>query len=221
MYQLQKLLSCSGIDFNAKQDHDFQKYIKLLVSWNKRINLISRNDEARIIENHILESLAFLLSFKIQPSERIIDVGSGAGFPALPISMICPDVNFVLVESKRLKVLFLKEVIAQLQLTNVNVFCDRIENISKDSKNYQQFDFVSSRAVASLREVYNWVFDLIKLRGFYVAWKGGDVQQEIYDLKQEFENANVDIINMDARLVDANKEKVFVRVQKVTSNEEE
>lgn len=221
MYQLQELLSKCGIHLNDEKSQHLQEYINLLLDWNKKVNLISRKDESRIIENQILESFAFLLSYKIKDSEKIIDVGSGAGLPALPISLMCPYANFFLIESRRLKALFLKEVVDQLHLSNVNVICDRIENISKDEKYHQFFDLGFSRAVGSLKEVYNWICDLIKPGGFYIAWKGGSVQQEIYEMKKDFKSSVVDVVKMDTRLIDANREKVFVQVQKIISNEEE
>lgn len=221
MYDLQKLLSSVGIYIDDKQREFFQKYIDLLLIWNKRTNLISRKDESRVIEKHILESLSFMLSFKIQPSAKIIDIGSGAGFPGLPISLICPDSNFVLVESKRLKALFLKEVVAQLQLNNVEVFCERVENLTKNMKYKGQFDFVFSRAVASLREVYDWIQDLIKPNGFYIAWKGGDILQEVEDLKRIFKNIIINIVEMDRQLISPDTRKVFVRIQRNISTMEE
>jgi 16S rRNA (guanine527-N7)-methyltransferase len=218
MYELKKILSHVGIKINDKQNEQFQKYVDLILTWNKRTNLISQNDESRIIENHVLESLSFLLSFEIFPGSEIVDIGSGAGFPALPISLIYSDVNFLLVESKRMKALFLKEVISLLKLENVAVLCDRIECLSQNKKYEDQFDFAFSRAVASLDVVYGWVEKLLKPDGFYIAWKGGNVKEEIEKLQKNFKDICTDVIKMDERLVHSDKQRVFVRVQRRALN---
>lgn len=218
MSQLQKLLSNAGIEINNQQDEKFQQYVDLILTWNKRTNLISRKDESKIINNHIFESLAFLLSFKIFPGAKIVDVGSGAGFPALPISLIWLDAKFLLVESKRMKSLFLKEMVLSLDLENVEVICERIEKLSANEKYKEQFDLAFSRAVANLEIVYGWVEKLIKPGGFYVAWKGGEVQKEIEQLQKKKNNICIDVIQMDERLVHAEKSRVFVQVKPIKSN---
>jgi len=218
MYELKKILSHVGININDKQSEQFQKYIDLLLTWNKRTNLISQKDELRIIENHVLESLSFLLAFKIFPGSKIVDIGSGAGFPALPIGLIYSDVTFLLVESKRMKALFLKEVISNLKLENVAVLCERIENLSQNKKYQDQFDFAFSRAVASFDVVYGWVEKLLKPDGFYIAWKGGNVKEEIEKLQKNFKDICTDVIKMDERLVHSDKQRVFVRVQRRALN---
>ena len=153
MYEFKKILSHVGININDEQSEQFQKYIDLILTWNKRTNLVSRKDESKIIENHVLESLSLLVSFEIFPGAKIIDIGSGAGFPALPISLISLDANFLLVESRRKKALFLKEVVSQLKLENVTVIGERVENLAQNPKYENSFDFAFSRAVASLEVV--------------------------------------------------------------------
>ena len=150
---------------------------------------------------------------------KILDVGSGAGFPALPISLIKPEVNFLLVESKRMKALFLKDVVSQLNLENVDVVCDRVENLANNISNKNSFDFAFSRAVTSLEVVYGWIERLLKPGGFYIAWKGGEVEKEIEQLKTKFKNVSVDIFIMDERLVSSGKKRIFVRIKKIELHE--
>lgn len=219
MHDLKKILADVGIPINKGQLSNFKKYIDLILRWNKRTNLISRKDESKIFENHILGSLAFLISFKFSPGAKVIDVGSGAGFPALPISLIQSDVNFLLVESKRMKALFLKEVVSQLKIKNVDVVCERVENLTQNPEYENRFDYAFSRAVASLAVVYGWVKKLIKPNGFYIAWKGGEVRQEIEQLKKKNKNTDVEIVQMDERFVHSRKDRVFVRVKRIESNE--
>ena len=215
MRDLKKIFAEVGIPITENQQKNFQRYIDLLLQWNKRTNLISRKDESKIFENHVMESLAFLLSFELSSNAKVIDVGSGAGFPALPISLIRSDINFLLVESKRMKSLFLKKATSELKLTNVEVLCARVEDLVQKSEYEGRFDFAFSRAVASLTVVYGWVKKLIKLNGFYIAWKGGEVRQEIEQLKKNNENIDVDIVQMDERFVHFKKDRLFVRVKRI------
>lgn len=218
MYELKKILSQVNIEINDRQNEQFHQYIDLLLAWNKRTNLISRKDESKIVEKHVLESLAFLLSFELPPDAKVIDIGAGAGFPGLPISLIKSDASFVLVESKRMKALFLKEVISQLKMGNVEVIGERVENLPQNLKFENSFDFAFSRAVASLEIVYGWVKKIIKPDGFYIAWKGGEVKQEIEQLKKMEKNIKVDMIRMDERLVPAQNDRLFVRVGRMEIN---
>lgn len=211
------ILSAAGILIDERQERSFQQYIELVLDWNKRTNLISRKDESHIVENHLFESLACLLSVKFLPSQRIVDVGSGAGFPAIPLAIMCPENHFLLIESKRMKMLFLKEVIFQLNLKNADVIGERIEHIASMTDYREKFDVVTSRAVASLAIVYQWAKDLIKPGGYYLAWKGGDVHVEIEQLLRIERQLSVEIIPMSAALIPPERNKLFVQVNKQAS----
>ena len=213
MVQLKEILFSAGIVIHHSQAALFQKYIEMILSWNKRTNLVSRQDETRLIERHVLESIAALAIYQIEHQSNIIDIGSGAGFPAIPIHLIRPDLSFLLVESKRLKALFLKEVVARLNLDRVEIVCERAENLETNPDNLARFDFAFSRAVASLDVVYGWASKLIKPGGAVIFWKGGDIENEIQSLLQAFPNLSVAIDKMDERLVKVERNKKFVRVQ--------
>ncbi len=214
--QLCSILAAAGIQLDERQEKMLQRYIDLVLAWNKRTNLISRRDEGRIVENHLSESLAGVMFVKFSPHERIIDVGSGAGFPAIPICIVCPESYFVLIESKRMKSLFLKEAIAQMDLKNVEVIADRVEQVALKKDCHAKFDVAMSRAVASLYVVYNWVEKLIRPGGYYLAWKGGNIKSEIEQLIREMGELSIEIVPMNAQLVPPEKNKIFVRVNKKT-----
>ena len=207
-------LDNSGIQITDFQIRSFEKFSDLLLAWNKRTNLISKADEAFIIERHVLESLSVLLIYDIPKNSFILDIGSGAGFPALPISLIRPDLTFLLVESKRLKTLFLKDVVDQLGLQNVQVICERAEKLSENLKWRECFDFALCRAVASLDIVYGWTRDLIKPMGCLIAWKGGDVQAEIKKILSEYQNIFVEERKMDENLVRPERDKKIILIQR-------
>ncbi len=105
-------------------------------------------------------------------------------------------------------------MINQLRLDYVHVICDRIENLAENLDWKERFDFAFSRAVASLEVVYGWVQKLIKLNGFYIAWKGGDIRPEIENLLDKFPDISVDVVKMNEVLVKPEKEKLFVQIRR-------
>ena len=119
----------------------FINYIELVKDESKRMNLMSKKDLPNIIERHLLDSLHALTVYPFPSGALVADFGSGAGFPGIPIAIACPDVNVTLIESRRLKSLFLKKVIDHLDLKNVKVFHSRLENLTV------KFDIVLARAI--------------------------------------------------------------------------
>jgi len=213
MQLLRKSLVAAAIPFDENQLLAFQKYHQLLLAWNRRTNLISKADRSDIVESHFLESVAVLASIEIKRSVNILDVGSGAGFPALPISLLRPDLYFFLVESKRMKALFLRHVVAQLKLKNVFVLNERCEALAEKEQFLHFFDFVFSRAVGRLDLVYGWVQKIMKPHCLFVAWKGGDVASEINSFVLKYENKRVELLTMDERLVKKEKKRSLIVVQ--------
>ena len=137
-------------------------------------------------------------------------MGSGAGFPSIPVGLLRPDLNFFLVESKRMKVLFLRQVVAQLDLKNVFVFGERCESFAEKEEYQDCFDFVFNRAVGKLGMVYAWVQPAMKPQAFFVAWKGGDVASEIDEFVVKYKNKKIELLTMDERLVEKEKNRSLV-----------
>lgn len=217
---LRKALERSGFEISADQVSDFKKYMTLLLSWNQRTNLISRHDEGHIVSRHVLESLAVLLSCEMPVGVRVVDIGSGAGFPAVPIKLIRPDLDVTLVESKRFKALFLKEVVRQLQLPSLHIVCERAEVLAASDDFQNGFDVAFCRAVARLDIEYAWSRPMLKFDGRFIAWKGGDVHDEIDKLTSHYRDVAVAVVKMSEQLVDPARDKKLIIVQRKFQNEE-
>ncbi len=213
-------LEQSGFEVSAEQMVSFKKYMGLLLRWNKRTNLISRGDEKYLATRHFSESLSVLLACDIPPGARMVDVGSGAGFPAIPIKLMRPDLEFTLVESKRLKALFLRDVVQQLQLSSINILCQRAEALAEAGKFQHYFDFACCRAVASLDVEYAWLRPMLKSAGRFIAWKGGEVRGEIEKLLHRYQDIAVDVVMMSEKLVDPARDKKLIIVQRKLQTEE-
>lgn len=166
-------------DLSPQQQQQFQQLQELYSFWNAHINVVSRKDIDLLYERHVLHSLGIAKFCSFLPSETVLDVGTGGGFPGIPLAVLFPETGFHLVDSIGKKIKVVKEVSLALQLENVKATHARAEEI--DGK----FDFVVSRAVARLKDFYPWVKNKFnkqsknKLKNGLLFLKGGDLQQEI------------------------------------------
>lgn len=182
-------------DLDKKQLEQFAKLSELYQDWNLKINVVSRKDIDEIYLRHVLHSLGIA---KVQPfvaGDSILDVGTGGGFPGVPLAILFPETEFHLVDSIGKKIKVVDEVVAGLGLKNVKTTNDRVENVDG------QYDFIVSRAVAQMETFVHWVKGKIAkksthdLKNGILYLKGGDLEEElakykaakIYDLKDYFE----------------------------------
>lgn len=168
-------------EITPAQQAQFAQLQDLYILWNSQINVISRKDIDLLYERHVLHSLGIAKVMPFLPGEHVLDVGTGGGFPGIPLAILFPDTNFHLVDSIGKKIKVVTEVAAALGLTNVKATHARAEEIK------QQFDFVVSRAVTQLKDFYPWVKGKFskksnnKLPNGILYLKGGDLTQEIAD----------------------------------------
>ena len=176
-------------DFTSTQIEQYKALEELYKEWNQKINVISRKDIDSLYEKHVLHSLAIAAAFEFPPGLEIIDIGTGGGFPGVPLAIFFPQVKFHLVDSIAKKLKIIDEVAANIGLKNISTQHTRAEEIKT-----KKFDFVVSRAVASLKDLWRWGKPLLKNSGFtiedengiktvypsgLICLKGGDLSQEI------------------------------------------
>lgn len=178
------------------QISQFDKLKGLYTDWNSKINVISRKDIDNIYINHVLHSLAIAKIISFKKNTTILDVGTGGGFPGVPLAILFPEAKFLLIDSISKKIKVVNSVVNDLKLTNVEA--NQINVINLDIK----FDFIVSRAVTTLEEFYPLVKKNIsknssnKLNNGILYIKGGDVDVEIDQLKSKFRINNVDTFNI-------------------------
>ncbi|MFT6829104.1 MAG: 16S rRNA (guanine527-N7)-methyltransferase [Roseivirga sp.] len=171
-------------NLTEKQIDQFSQLQALYTEWNEKVNLISRKDIENLYERHILHSLGIAKVFKFGPNTDILDVGTGGGFPGIPLAILFPEANFHLIDSIGKKILVVKNVSEALGLTNVVA-----ENIRAENIKGKKYDYVVSRAVAHLKEFYPWVRNKFKNQGVAATkagilfLKGGDLDAEIKESK--------------------------------------
>lgn len=161
------------------QKQQFQQLESLYQDWNSKINVVSRKDVEELYLRHVLHSLAIAKVISFLPGSRVLDVGTGGGFPGIPLAILFPDTHFTLVDSIGKKIKVVQEVVAGLQLTQVTPICDRVEKIPGG------FDFIVSRAVAAMPTFVHWTrgktskTDKHALPNGILYLKGGDLTEEL------------------------------------------
>ncbi|MCS7290800.1 MAG: 16S rRNA (guanine(527)-N(7))-methyltransferase RsmG [Roseiflexus sp.] len=178
MDELLKIATSWGLHLNQRQIEQFARYSVELRAWNTRVNLTSITDEREIVVRHFLDSLRCALSWGDAPS-CLIDVGSGAGFPGLPLKILRPELRVTLVESVGKKAAFLQHIVAALDLHDVTVVTARAEVVGRDPQHREQYDVVTARAVAELATLAEYCLPLCRIGGRVLAPKGSNVDDEI------------------------------------------
>lgn len=169
-----------------KQRNQFSQLGSLYQDWNEKINVISRKDIDNIYTNHVLHSLGIAKVMAFNKGAQVLDVGTGGGFPGIPLAILFPDTEFYLVDSIGKKITVVKEVAASLGLKNVAAGQIRAELIKS------KYDFVVSRAVTRMKEFYGWVHNKIKANSTHpldngiLYLKGGDLDEELNELKRPY-----------------------------------
>ena len=186
---IQQTLLQHGFPLEPVQLDQFVTYWHELKHWNSRMNLTSIRTDREIIIKHFLDSLSVLQCFDIKPGDSVIDIGTGAGFPGLPIKIYIPDIKLVLVEPSSKKVSFLRFLISQLSRNrqsntsssweNPRIVAQRAEECATNSQHITAYDWVLTRYVASLEDSAAYCLPLLKPNGTWVAYKSPDVQHEI------------------------------------------
>jgi len=171
-YLAQMTQALIGIRLSAAQLATFEQYERTLLEWNMRFNLTAIRDPEEVRIKHFLDSLTCLIAMRDTPTERVIDVGSGAGFPGIPLKIICPAMRLTLVESVGKKAEFLRYTIKILGLENVNIVQERAETLGQMSLHRERYDWAVGRAVAVMTVLAEYLLPLVKVGGKVLAMKG-------------------------------------------------
>lgn len=183
------------IVFNEEQIDKFYNYMQLLLEWNEKINLTAIIEPEEVIVKHFIDSLT--ISKYIENESRLADLGTGAGFPGIPLKIYRPDLKIVLVDSLNKRINFLNVVIENLELDNISTIHTRIEDFGKDKKYREKFDYVTARAVANLAVLSEYLIPVIKIDGKCICMKGSDIDTELQESKNAINILGGKIINID------------------------
>jgi 16S rRNA (guanine527-N7)-methyltransferase len=182
--QFKKGLSDLNIDLTEKQTQQFLKYYEILVETNKVMNLTAITEFDEVIEKHFLDSLSLVRVFDLNRNVKILDLGTGAGFPGIPLKITFPEIDIVLADSLNKRVKFLNEVVETLQLKQAETVHGRAEELAKNKKYREQFDLCTSRAVANLSSLSEYCIPFVKEGGRFISYKSGEIEEEVDQAKR-------------------------------------
>ncbi|VYU66333.1 16S rRNA (guanine(527)-N(7))-methyltransferase RsmG [Clostridium tertium] len=168
-----------GLELKEEQYNKFIDYMKLLQEWNEKINLTAITEDEDIIKKHFIDCIKIFKSDAVRDAKKIIDVGTGAGFPGLPIAIMNPDVKVVLLDSLNKRINFLNTVASKLGLKNVETIHSRAEDGARNVELREKFDVATSRAVANMAVLSEFCMPYVKLNGYFVALKGPSIDEEL------------------------------------------
>lgn len=211
---LQKCLEKHGFIINETQLKQFLIYRDELKRWNRKINLTTIVDDHGIIIKHFLDSLSILCCFSIPKYAKIADVGTGAGFPGLPIKIYRPDIEMFLIEASKKKVAFLKYLLSILGLENVEIANVRAEELIKLPAYNSQYDLVLTRYVASIIDSVEYCISLLRTNGTLIAYKLWDVESEVREAKPKLQQLGA-VINSVTKSEITDIRRSFVLINRV------
>ena len=165
------------IKFTEEQLEQFYNYMNMLIEWNEKINLTAIIEPKEIILKHFIDSLTILKY--IDKNKKVIDIGTGAGFPGIPLKIMRKDVEVTLLDSLNKRIQFLNEVIIQLKLEKIYTVHSRIEDYGKNKQYREKYDVVTSRAVANLSTLSEYMLPMIKVEGKSICMKGVEIEDEL------------------------------------------
>ena len=222
-YNLMKTSSENmNINFDKAHYEKFERYMRILQKWNEKINLTSIIEDKEIIQKHFIDSIKIFEFEEMENMEKIIDVGTGAGFPGIPIKIVKPEIKLTLLDSLNKRVKFLKEVGKELGLENIEYIHGRAEDFGNDNNYREQYDLATSRAVANMTVLSEYCLPFVKVGGYFIALKGPSVEDELRESEIALEKLGgriKEIIEVDIEESDLKHNLVIVeKVSKTPAN---
>lgn len=173
-----------SVELTNKQVSQFIKFYEMLVEWNKVMNLTGITEYDEVVMKHFVDSLSIVKVNGFDNVTSIIDVGTGAGFPGIPLKIVFPEIKITLLDSLNKRIKFLNAVIDELELENIETIHGRAEDFSKKDDYREQYDLCVSRAVANLATLSEYCLPYVKEDGYFLPYKSGDIKEEAANSKK-------------------------------------
>lgn len=204
---------------DEEQIQKFYKYMELLLEWNEKINLTAIVEPHDIILKHFVDSLT--VCKELEKNKTLADIGTGAGFPGIPVKILRPDLDITLIDSLNKRVNFLTMVIETLKLEKIVALHGRIEDFGKNKKYREKFDYVTSRAVANLSTLSEYMIPLAKIGGKCICMKGSNIDEELKNAEKAIKTLGGKIEKVDTFLLpdtDMGRNIILIKKEKATPN---
>lgn len=210
-----------GIEPSDKMLNDFKVYREILVNWNQKMNLTGIEEEKEVYIKHFLDSVSAVVNGYIKDGMSIIDVGTGAGFPGLPLKICLENTNVTLLDSLNKRINFLKEVSNTLGLTNMEFIHGRAEDFGKSEQYREQYDIATARAVAGLPILMEFCVPFVKVGGYFVCLKGPNANLELEESKAAMDVLGLEFVEkIDVELPETDLDHNILVFKKVRNTPE-
>lgn len=209
-----------GLELSDEQIQQFSKYYDMLIEWNKVMNLTAITDKEEVIIKHFADSLLLSKYKNLHDDLCVIDVGTGAGFPGIPLKIAYPELKVTLMDSLNKRLKFLDNVISELNLENITTVHSRAEDGGKSVEYREKYDLAVSRAVANLATLSEWCIPFVKPGGYFIPYKSNALSEEIRDGKKAIRILGGHVENIFTTTIpDSDNQRSFVFVKKLTNTE--
>ena len=209
----------SGITLTEEQIEKLRIYYELLVEWNEKMNLTALTEPDDVALKHFCDSILLLSYADVKEGSSLIDVGTGAGFPSVPIKIVRPDIKLCLLDSLNKRLIFLQEVVDKLGLENVKIVHARAEDGARKADLREKFDYSTSRAVAQLNVLSEYCLPYVKVGGSFLAMKGKYSEEEIDNAKSAIKTLGGKIEMVDTYNLIDTSERTIIQIKKISDTD--
>jgi 16S rRNA (guanine527-N7)-methyltransferase len=210
--QFNELLQEQGITLTESQFKQFELYYQELVTWNEKMNLTGITEREQVYIKHFYDSVSLSFYVPIKEINTLIDIGSGAGFPSIPLKIVFPHLNITIIDSLNKRILFLENIVNQLKLSSVTCLHGRAEDFARNSKFRDHFDLATARAVAKLNALNELCLPFVKKNGHFIAMKGSDPLVEIQEAEFSFKELKSELVKIHSFVLPVEQSKRHIIV---------
>ncbi len=209
-----------SVKLNEKQESQFKRFYEILIEWNKVMNLTAITEYDEVLEKHFIDSLSVEKAIDLNKVKTVIDIGTGAGFPGIPLKIAYPNLEITLLDSLNKRVKFLNTVIDELELKKITAIHGRAEDFAKQQQYREKYDLCVSRAVANLATLSEYSLPYVKIGGKFISYKSGSIDEELIKSENAIKilGGNIEnVIKFQLPGTDIGRSFVIVRKERPTA----